>query len=146
VIYFDTSYLVRLYYDDPGADKVRVLAASDNVACAAHGKAEMIAAFHRKLRERVISQSSYAALLGQVRAHDKAGAFQWLSAGAEIYGRIAEVYVRLPATIFLRAADALHLATAAHAGFQCVYSNDAHLLAAATYFEIEGRNSIGRPI
>jgi predicted nucleic acid-binding protein len=146
VIYFDTSYLVRIYYDDPGAEKVRSLAATDNIACAAHGKAEMIAAFHRKLREGAISQATYAALLGQVRAHDKAGAFQWLSAGPEIYHRIAEIYAQLPATIFLRAADALHLATAAQTGFRRVYSNDAHLLAAASNFGIEGINSIDRPI
>jgi predicted nucleic acid-binding protein len=146
VIYFDTSYLVRLYYDDPGADRVRSLAASDNIACAAHGKAEMIAAFHRKLRDGAISQASYAALLGQVRVHDKAGAFQWLSAGPDIYVRIAEIYSQLPATTFLRAAAALHLATAAHAGFQLIYSNDRHLLAAATHFGIEGKNSIGRPV
>jgi predicted nucleic acid-binding protein len=146
VIYFDTSYLVRLYYDDPGAEKVRSLAASDNIACAAHGKAEMIAAFHRKLREGVISRGSYAALLGQLRTHDKAGAFQWLSAGPETYHRIAEIYAHLPATIFLRAADALHLATAAQAGLREVYSNDAHLLAAATHFGVEGRNLIGLPI
>jgi predicted nucleic acid-binding protein len=146
VIYFDTSYLVRLYYDDPGADKVRSLASSDNIACAAHGKAEMIAAFHRKLREGVVSQATYAALLGQVRVHDKAGAFQWLLAGPEIYVKIADIYTRLPATIFLRAADALHLATASHNGFRHVYSNDTHLLAAAKHFGIEGRNSIGGPI
>jgi hypothetical protein len=82
VIYFDTSYLVRLYFDDPGADKVRALAATDNVACAAHGSAEMVAAFHRKLREGAISQGTYTALLGQIRSHDKAGAFHWLSSGA----------------------------------------------------------------
>jgi predicted nucleic acid-binding protein len=146
VIYFDTSYLVRLYYDDPGADKVRVLAASDNIACAAHGKAEMIAAFHRKLREGVISQASYAALLGQMRVHEKAGAFHWLSAGPDIYVGIAEIFARLPATIFLRAADALHLATAVQAGFRRVYSNDTHLLAAALHFGIEGKNSIGPSI
>jgi predicted nucleic acid-binding protein len=142
VIYFDTSYLVRLYYEDAGADAVRALAATENVACAAHGQAEMIAAFHRKLREGAIRPAAYAALLGQVRAHHDAGAFQWLWQGPEILARIAHVYARLPTTVFLRAADAIHLATAAESGFQVVYSNDGHLLAAAKHFGIDGKNVI----
>jgi len=142
VIYFDTSYLVRLYYADPGADAVRALAATDNIACAAHGQVEMIAAFHRKLREGTIKPAAYAALLGQFRAHDEAGAFQWLAQDREIFARIARVYAKLPATVYLRAADAIHLATAAEAGFKVVYSNDMHLLVAAKQFDIGGKNVI----
>ena len=143
MIYFDTSYLVRLYYEDAGSDAVRALAATDDVACAAHGHAEMIAAFHRKLREGAIRPAAYAALLGQVGAHNQAGAFQWLPQGPEIFVRITEVYAGLPATVFLRAADALHLATAAEASLPVVYSNDVHLLAAARHFGIDGKNVIG---
>jgi predicted nucleic acid-binding protein len=144
VIYFDTSYLVRLYYQDPGAEAVRILAASDHVTSAAHGQAEMMAAFHRKLREGAIRPAAYAALVGQVRAHIDAGAFRWLAHDQEIFSRIRQVYQRLPATVFLRAADAIHLATAAEAGFRIVYSNDAHLLAAAKHFGVEGKNVIGQ--
>lgn len=142
MIYFDTSYLVRLYYQDPGAAQVRALAASDHVACAALGQSEMMAAFHRKLRERAIKPVAYAALAGQVEAHINAGAFQWLALGQDILWRVRHVYRNLPASVFLRAADAIHLATAAEAGFRIVYSNDAHLLAAATHFGITGRNVI----
>jgi len=144
VIYFDTSYLVRLYYADPGADSVRALATTDHLACATHGQAEMMAAFHRKLREGAIRASAYAALLGQVRAHIEVGAFQWLAQNEEIMARIRNVYQKLPAAVFLRGADAIHLATAAEAGFGIIYSNDGHLLAAARYFGIEGRNVIGQ--
>ena len=144
MIYFDTSYLVRLYYQDPGAEAVRTLAASDHIASAAHGQAEMMAAFHRKLREGAIRPAAYAALVGQVRAHIDAGAFLWLAQDQEIFLRIRQVYQRLPATVFLRAADSIHLATAAEAGFRIVYSNDSHLLAAAKHFGVEGKNVTGQ--
>ena len=143
MIYFDTSYLVRLYYQDPGADAVRALAATDHLACAAHGQAEMMAAFHRKLREGSIRPAAYAALVGQVRAHIEAGAFRWFAQSEEILARIRDVYRNLPHSVFLRAADATHLATAAEAGFRVIYSNDGHLLAAAKHFGVEGRNVIG---
>ena len=142
MIYFDTSYLVRLYYQDPGADQVRALAANDHVACAAHGQAEMMAAFHRKLREGAIRPAAYAALVGQVEAHLEAGAFQWLPQDGEILSRVRHAYQKLSASVFLRGADAIHLATAAEAGFRLVYSNDTHLLAAAKHFGIEGKNVI----
>lgn len=142
MIYFDTSYLVRLYYQDPGADPVRKLAATDHVACAVHGQAEMMAAFHRKLREGAIRAAAYAALLGQVRAHIEAEAFHWLAPDGETFERIGQTYEKLPPSVFLRAADAVHLATAAQAGFRIIYSNDAHLLAAARHFGIEGKNVI----
>ena len=142
MIYFDTSYLVRLYYQEPGADAVRGLAATDHVACAGHGQAEMMAAFHRKLREGAIRPTAHAALVNQVAVHIKAGAFQWLAQDGEILSRVRRVYQNLPASVFLRAADAIHLATAAEAGFRMIYSNDAHLLAAAKHFGIAGKNVI----
>jgi predicted nucleic acid-binding protein len=144
VIYFDTSYLVRLYYQEVGADAVRTLAATDHVACATHGQAEMMAAFHRKLREGAIRPVAYAALLGQVWAHSEAGAFRWLAPDEEMFMRIAQVYQKLPASVFLRVADAMHLATAAESGFRVIYSNDTRLLAAARHFGIEGKNVIAQ--
>lgn len=142
MIYFDTSYLVRLYYQDRGAGQVRALAAADHVACAALGQTEMMAAFHRKLREGAIKPAAYAALVGQVEAHIQAGAFHWLTQDREILSRVRHVYQNLPASVYLRGTDAIHLGTAAEAGFRIVYSNDAHLLAAARHFGIEGRNVI----
>ena len=142
MIYFDTSYLVRLYYQDAGWQSVRELATTDHVACAWHGQTEMLAAFHRKLREGAIRPVHYSALLGQFAADDRAGAFQWLPMARETLGRIAGVYRDLPAGVFLRAADALHLAAAAQHGLKIIYSHDTHLLTAARHFGLEGRNVI----
>lgn len=142
MIYLDTSFLVRLYLEDAGFGVVRELAASDHVACATHGQAEAMAAFHRKLREGTITPKSYQTLLAQFEADREAGAFHWLPAGAEVLQRITTVYAGLPRTVYLRGADALHLATAAVNGFKAVYSNDAHLLAAAAHFKLKGLNPL----
>jgi predicted nucleic acid-binding protein len=142
VIYLDTSYLVRLYFEESGFPVVRELVSSDQIACAVHGQAEIISTFHRKFREGVITPKAYQARLDQFGADREAGAFHWLPAGPEVLERIGTVYAGLPRTIYLRGADALHLATAAANGFKAVYSNDAHLLAAAPHFKLKGLNPI----
>lgn len=142
MIYLDSSYMVRLYFEDPGFEAVRSLAMTDHVACAWHGQAETVAAFHRKLREKAIRLAHYEALLKQFVADQEAGAVTWLPAGSEIFSKIAQVYAHLPSTIYLRAADALHLATAALHGYTVVYSNDTHMLAAAAQFKLGAKNVI----
>lgn len=142
MIYLDTSYLVRLYYEDPGFEAVRGLAGTDHVACAQHGQAEAIAAFHRKYREGAVTLKSYRAMLAQFETDHQAGAIRWLPAGDQVLQKIRDVYAGLPATVYLRGADALHLATAASQGLKVIYGNDAHLLEAAEYFGLKGNDII----
>lgn len=142
MIYLDSCYLVRLYFEDPGFGPVRELAASDHVACAEHGRAEVIAAFHRKLREGTLRTAEYRGLLAQFQADDAAGAVEWLPLAVEVQDRIGQVYAELPASVYLRAADALHLAAAAAHGHRLVYSNDLRFLEAAPHFGLKGRNVI----
>ncbi len=144
MIYLDTSYLVRLYFEDPGYESVRALASTDHVVCAWHGQAETMAAFHRKLREKAIRLIHFRAMMDQFATDQESGAIIWLPAGPEILARIAQVYANLPASVYLRAADALHLATAISHGHKLVYSNDSHLLAAAPHFQLTAKNVIGK--
>jgi predicted nucleic acid-binding protein len=140
LIYFDTSYVARLYLDDPGWEKVRTLAETDQVACCIHGRAEVVAAFHRKFREGVVSAADLTALLRQFEQECEAGAFQWLALSETVISRLAGVYASLPATSVLRVADAIHLACAAENGLKQVYSNDARLRGAASHFGLVGMN------
>lgn len=144
MIYLDTSFLVRLYFEEPGFDIARELAATDRVVCAMHGQTELVSSFHRKFREGAISSKAYQARLEQFAVDCEAGAFHWLPAGPEVLDRIRATYAGLPRTVYLRAADAMHLATAASNGLKSIYSTDGHLLAAAPHFKLKGLNPIAR--
>jgi predicted nucleic acid-binding protein len=140
LIYFDTTYIGRLYFQDSGWDKVRELAKTDKIACAAHGRAEALGIFHRKLREQAITADQLKPLIKEFQNDCEQGAFNWLPLSASIFDRVAAVYLNLPATMPLRAADALHLACAAEHGFKHICSNDARLLKAASYFDLSAVN------
>jgi predicted nucleic acid-binding protein len=134
MIYFDSSYLVRLYFEDAGFQAVRELATSDLVVSAQHGRAEVVAAFHRKMREATVRKSGYQVVLKQFSTDTRAGGFKWLALSEAVLERLEAAFANLPPGLFLRAGDALHLATAAEARLREIYSNDTNLLAAAPHF------------
>ena len=142
MIYFDTSYLARLYIDDHGFAEVRALAASQSVMAAVFGRSETVAALHRAYRERRSSEQVFRQQVRQFQDDCSQGAFTWLPLTSEVLQRVEDVYLHAPASAFLRAADALHLACAREHGFTEIYSNDRHLLTAAPLFGIKGVNLI----
>jgi predicted nucleic acid-binding protein len=77
-----------------------------------------------------------------MRDNDAAGLWTWLPLGEEILAAASREFSRLPASVFLRSADAIHLASARREGFAEIYSSDRHLLAAAPHFGLAGRNVI----
>jgi predicted nucleic acid-binding protein len=142
MLYFDTSYLVRLYTKDNGWEKVRALASADSLSCCIHGQAETIAAFHRKFREGVLTRKDLETLLAEFNKDSNAGAYRWLPLSPAVIDRVAFTFARLPATVPLRAADAIHLACTVDAGISRIYSNDTRLLTAASHFGLAGENII----
>jgi predicted nucleic acid-binding protein len=140
MIFFDTTYLARLYLDDPGADHVRALVGPQPVASSWHAQAELLCTFHRAFREGRLDEAGHQAQREQFAADQAAALFQWLPVGESTLRLLDRRLAAAPSTLFLRAADALHLACAAEHGFTEVYSNDRHFLLAASYFGLQGRN------
>jgi predicted nucleic acid-binding protein len=142
MIYLDTSYIVRLYLDNQGWERVRELAVMEHVACSIHGRTEVISTFHRKLREGVFTTVQYHHLLEQFEFDCENSAYRWLPLSLAVAERLSRGYKSLPKTVFLSSADALHLACAVENGFKEIYSNDQRLLAAAVHFGVKGVNII----
>ncbi|MCH8539175.1 MAG: type II toxin-antitoxin system VapC family toxin [Opitutales bacterium] len=140
MIFYDTSYLVRLYLDEPGSSAVRDLAKRQPIAAAWHAQAELLCTFHRALREGRLNTESYRVLRNQFYHDQSASAFEWLTLSESTLTRLDLILEDAPANTFLRAADALYLACAAEHGFRDVYSNDRHFLAAASLFGLKGIN------
>jgi predicted nucleic acid-binding protein len=142
--FFDTSYLVRFYLEDAGFEAVRECAGAERVISAAwHAQSEVVAALHRAFRERRMEQGAFQAALDQFIKDSKDGLFRWLPLTDGVRKRVEQIYRQAPASVFLRSADALHLACAAEHDFMDVYSNDRHFLAAAPLFGLRGINVIG---
>jgi uncharacterized protein len=144
--YFDSAYVAKCYLPEAGHAEVSALASrSQHIASAAIARLEVVAVFHRKFREQAISAAIHRELHRQFAEDISAGTWHFLPATDALLSKAQAAYQTLPPSIFLRAADCLHLATAREAGFAEIYSNDRHLLAAASHFGLTGINLSVRP-
>jgi len=135
MIYFDSCYLAKLYLMEADSTRVRARAeASGGLACCATGRGEVVATFHRHFREQRLTQREFRQLAAQVEVDLEAGLWTALPVTSSVIEAQARQMAKLPRTVFLRAADALHLACAVAAGLHEIYSSDRHLVAAAPHF------------
>ena len=144
--YFDATYLGKLRWREPGSVEVAACASTaDEIVCALHGRAEFYSIGFRKVRENLTTPTIVRTVFAQFKSDIAAGDIRLLPLTDAIIDRIESVFATAPATTYLRAADALHLATAAEHGFTEIHSNDKHLLAAAPLFGLHGVNVIPGP-
>jgi predicted nucleic acid-binding protein len=138
VSYFDSSYIAKFYLDEPDSDPVRRLAESlGQVRCSVMGQVEVAAVFHRKFRESAFDARALREVMGQFEEDSAQGLWTWLPLTPELAAMTAVAFARLPRTVYLRAADALHLICAREHGLDAIYTNDRHVTAAARYFRLK---------
>ena len=137
--YFDSALIAKFYLNEAGRDGVRQLARRAGVVVTSGiAVAEVSAAFHRKLREGAVDPSTFLGLQGQFE-HDVAkGLWKLVGPTDALLQEVQALFVALDRSVFLRSLDALHIVTAKEEGFDRVYSNDRHLLAACPSVGLKG--------
>ncbi len=144
MLYFDSTYLFRIYSVEPGHEAVKNLLAQTNqpVTIAWHGRAEIASVLLRKRREGADTPEHLSSLAKQFHDDCQQSLIRFLPLTEAVMIRLESVLASAPYDTNIRAADALHLACAAEHGFTEVYSNDRLFLAAAPLFGLTGVNVI----
>ena len=137
--YLDTCYILKCYLTEPGSKEVRDLTqTADGLASSTLARVEFAAAVHRHLREGKLSEADAEAVFENFESDEKAGYWRWFGVTQALLDEVFSTYQSLAASVFVRTNDAIHLACAREQGFQEIYSNDRHLLAAAPAFSLTG--------
>ncbi|MFA6287280.1 MAG: type II toxin-antitoxin system VapC family toxin [Opitutaceae bacterium] len=140
MIYLDSSYLVKLYVREHGSEALEswLSGQSGQVVCCLHGRLEIIAALKRQQRELRLDESAVRSVAKRLEKEEKTGVIRWLPINPLLMESACTQMQKIAPSVFLRAADALHLACAADAGLKGIYSHDRHLLTAAPHFGLKG--------
>ncbi len=137
-MYFDSCYIAKFYLAEPDSANAIAFAKSNaNVGCLLIGKAEVIAVFHRKLRESVVVVSGFHLPCDRFESDCPSGLWRWRPVDDELLRLSATRFRGLSATTFLRSADGLRLTCAAEPGCTAIHTSDPHMIAAASAFGLQ---------
>jgi predicted nucleic acid-binding protein len=138
-VYFDTSYIAKVYLEEPESDQIRELVHSaDTIHTSVWTLAEFHAVLHCYVRERALAPSVAGKLASLFLDDAQAGQWNFVPVGEALLRRTSALILSAPRNLFLRAADAVHLTTAQELGERDVWTNDRHMLSAASYFGLRG--------
>lgn len=140
-MYLDTCYIAKFYLNEPDSLRVRELVrGADKIHSSVWALAEFHAVLHRRVREGVVSSEDAGDLASRFSGHSRDGLWNFIPVNEALLRRTGILIISAPGEIFLRTADAVHLATAQELGERDVWTNDRHMLAAAPYFGLTGRS------
>jgi predicted nucleic acid-binding protein len=140
-VYFDTSYIAKFYFNEPESPRVRELVRkADAIHSSLWALAEFHAVLHRRIREGTSTRSDARQLALRFSEHIEDGLWNLIPVNEALLRRTSALMVSGPRGLFIRTADAVHLTTAHEIGERFVWTNDRHMLAAATYFGLTGQS------
>jgi predicted nucleic acid-binding protein len=141
-VYLDSAYLAKFYVNETDSAAVRqaIAEAAERVS-SMWALAEMTCIFHRHVREGVLSATQAQILREQFLEHVEQGVWALVPVTEVILRKCSKAVGDLPAGVYVRAGDAVHLTTARELNEPSIWTNDRHLLAAAPYFGLTGRSA-----
>jgi predicted nucleic acid-binding protein len=140
-IYLDSAYVAKCYINEPDATSVRKLVKGESdLHTSALCLAELACIFQRHIREKGLSRSQALALRESFLEDVEGGAWTLLPISDSVLRNVEASVRNLPRGLYLRAGDAIHLVSARDAGFSEIWSNDRHLLGAASSFGLRGKS------
>ena len=140
-MYFDTSYIAKFYFNEPGSARVRELVRkADVIHSSLWALAEFHAVLHRHMRDGASSPGDARDLAKRFSQHIEDGLWNLIPVNPALLRRTSALMLSAPHDLFIRTADAVHLSTAHEIGERAVWTNDRHMLAAAAYFGVTGQS------
>ena len=140
--YFDSAYVAKCYVNERDSSRVRTLLRSSGGAHSSSlSIAELAATLLRHVREGALQPSQSAKLQSDFLADVEAGVWTMIAVSGASMRRVAARLASVSSSTYVRAGDAIHLCSAAEAGFSEVWTNDRHMLGAAPAFGLRGRSA-----
>lgn len=125
--------------NEPDAPLVRALARREGGLCSsAFALVELACVLQRHVREGALTRAQARRLRQFFQDDVRAGTWTLLPVSEALLCEVDRRVRALGTSVYVRAADALHLTTAADAGLAEVWTNDRHMLAAAPHFGLAG--------
>jgi len=140
-MYLDSAYVAKYYVNEPDATAVRkLIRRAANVCSSSWAVVEVTGVFHRHVRQGSLTLAQGRHLMDLFTKHVESDLWHLIPVSDALLRRTAQLVRGLFRNVPLRAGDAIHLATALDAGEAEIWTNDRHLLAAASHFGILGKS------
>ena len=140
-MYLDTCYIAKFYLNEPDSSQVRDLVRkAGTLYSSVWAMAEYHAVLHRRSREGGTTPGDTRDLSLCFFEHLEDGLWNLVPVNEALLRRTSSLIASAPPGLFIRAGDAVHLATAQEIGEREVWTSDRHMLRAASYFGLAGRS------
>jgi predicted nucleic acid-binding protein len=140
-MYLDSAHVAKFYVNEPDAVAVRKLIRRAPMVCSSSwALLGVTCVFHRHVREGSLTAAQGRELMEVFRGHVDGDMWNLVPVSDVLLRKSIALIRGLPPGVALRAGDAIHLATALDVGEPEIWTNDRHLLAAATHFGLVGKS------